>query len=65
MSTTIINAETEAAHAERWRQWQLTNAETSRTGAVRARIVHRAVRCGDSVAGYPAVAGALGLMRRA
>jgi hypothetical protein len=51
MSTTIES--TEAAYAERWRQWQLANAESSLNAAVWARIVFTVV--------FVAVAGWLGL----
>ena len=37
MSTII--APIEDIHAERWRQWELTDAASSRRGAMRARIV--------------------------
>jgi len=52
MSTTTI-APTEDAHAERWRQWQLANAESNLNSAVWARIVFTVV--------FIAVAGWLGL----
>jgi hypothetical protein len=38
MSTTTI-VPTEDAHAERWRRWQLANADGSCNAAKRARIV--------------------------
>jgi hypothetical protein len=42
MSITTI-APTEDSSAERWRQWQLRNAESSRKSATRARIVFGAI----------------------
>jgi hypothetical protein len=38
MSTTTL-APTEDAYAERWRLWQLANAESNRRTAAQARIV--------------------------
>ena len=38
MSITTV-APTKDAHAERWRQWQLAYAESSRKSMTRARIV--------------------------
>jgi hypothetical protein len=42
MSTTTIAA-TEDAYAERWRLWQLANAESNRNSAVWTRIVFTVV----------------------
>ena len=53
MSTTTI-APVEKAHAERWRQWQLANAEGNRTSAVQARIVFTVI--------FIALTGWLGLV---
>jgi hypothetical protein len=53
MSTTTI-APTEDVHAERWRQWQLANAESSLNSAVWARIVFTVV--------FIALTGWLGLL---
>ena len=53
MSTTIIAA-VEDAHAERWRLWQLANAEGSRKAAVQARIVFTVI--------FIALTGWLGLV---
>lgn len=36
-------APTEDVYAERWRQWQLANAQSSRKTATRARIVFAAI----------------------
>ena len=46
-------APTEDVYAERWRQWQLANAESSLNSAVWARIVFAVV--------FIALAGFLGL----
>ena len=53
MSTTTIEP-TEDAHAERWRQWQLANTESSRKSAVRARVVFTVI--------FIAAAGWVGLL---
>jgi hypothetical protein len=53
MSTTMI-APVGDAHAERWRQWQLANAEGSRKSAVQARIVFTVI--------FVALTGWLGLV---
>jgi type IV secretory pathway component VirB8 len=53
MSTTTI-APTEAAYAERWRQWQLANAESNRNAAVWARIIFTVI--------FVALTGWLGLL---
>ena len=52
MTTTII-ASSEDVYAERWREWQLANAASSRKSAVQARIVFTAI--------FIALAGWLGL----
>lgn len=52
MSITTI-APSEDAYAERWRQWQIGNAKSSRRAATRARIVF--------AAGLTALAAWLGL----
>ena len=53
MNTTTI-APVEDAYAERWRQWRLANAESSRKSAVRARVVFTAI--------FVAITGWLGLL---
>lgn len=39
MSITTIAPTEDVAHAERWRQWQLAYAESSRKAGTRVRIV--------------------------
>jgi hypothetical protein len=43
MSLTTIAATEDAVHAERWRQWQLAYAKSSRKAATRVRIVFTVV----------------------
>ena len=52
MSETAV-ASTEEAYAERWRQWQLANVESSLNSAVWARILFAVI--------FIALAGWLGL----
>lgn len=50
MSLTTVAATEDVVHAERWRQWQLAYAESSRKAATRVRIVFTVVLAALAIA---------------